>query len=446
MTEFASETTCLCPACSAEDPALLLKHAEMMWDAEVRNFQRYDTRGKMIVASTTAMIGFISTIAIISNPSKSVVGLEGAVFWASLSLLVVGFLFIVSGFYGLITSAMIFVNHNEEDAGSLPNPDQFAEIGELWWATQPTLGTVEERYVLALAVRRLTWITSRGSKLNKYRMRFLRWRCGRKVYRLRDQIFVELRNNESLFDYCKKRLERYFKYNGSQTDPPGMPTYASRRDRGPRDVASLILAIYIYEQKRKQGRVAAKKIIDGITSDFRCFLRKVSDHKHCCCCSESGGGDARYSEEIDKYIFPGSAFLGDGRGADLLHPSIMVRSSSYYLQFAEAFSWRFLGKSKTVSGTENPTGSGRTYSVLDVRHLQACKFSEEQWRMFTSTYFAAQNLRSTNWNLWFRVKRAERRFLFSLSFVYLAFVFVSLGMGVAAVFVSLGMGRAAIAG
>jgi len=114
---------------------------------------------------------------------------------------------------------------------------------------------------------------------------------------------------------------------------------------------------------------------------------------------------------------------------DMMHPPQMVKSSSYYMQFAESYGWKFLGRNKAMPlAVANPTGSGRPHAELDP---STTKFTRAEWRVFTSTYFSAQDLRSRNWNLWFRIKRAEREFLLSFVVIFISFLLLSSGEGLA---------------
>ena len=407
----------------------------MMWDAEIQNFTRFANRGRLILVSTTALLGFVSAIAMIAKPGADLSETTGLTYLVGVTTLSLGFLLIALGLYGLIRAASIYVNHGEEDAGSLPNPVHFGEIGDRWWVTQPTIDSIEERYLLALCVRRLSWVRGKSTSLTRARMRLSRWRCESRVRRARDRLADAFRENPQALRVAKGRYRRLLKYGAP--DPPGSKTFEPEKDRGPRDMASMYIAIKILQAMRERGRVHPREILDHVCEDARTYTESIrtesDDSAHDI--SKLIAGSTVYNE--DKQIYNLIRHEFDKPILDMLHPKTMIRSSSYYLQFSEAFGWTYGGRKLNLKKEPpNPTGSGRPFSELDPDSTHAAaaiagqRMNEIQWRVFTSQYFAAQDLRSSNWNLWFRVKRAERRFLMSFWLIFCSFVMLALSEGV----------------
>jgi len=417
---------------SMTDSEVLMNHAETMWEAEVHNFQRYEARGKLVVGATTGLLGFVSAVAVIAEPGESLIKMKtGPDFYISLGLFIVGFVCIVWGFNVLIQSARVFVAHSEEDAGSLPNPNRFAENGAMWWVSQPTLDSVEEIYLLAIVIRRLAWKTRSGAIHNKLRMRFNRMWAGRRILKERDSLFLLFKEHSGLREACLKKYSKNFSYRQDSTDPTGSYTYRPMRDRGPRDLASLAITVYILEHLIENDRMDAGLVIDDVIDKFSKFREEIRELEKFSSRNITSEYLHNHSLIFKQCIFHKGPVVereNFQEGViDLLHPPIMVRSSSYYLQLAEAFCWKFCGRSQHPSSKDNPTGSERRFSELEVKSMASRVFNELQWKVFTSKYFAAQNLRSVNWNLWFRVKRSERELMKSFRSLFFAFIFVSLG-------------------
>ncbi|MDF1809761.1 MAG: hypothetical protein P1U42_08705 [Phycisphaerales bacterium] len=423
---------------SPSDAEILISHAEAMWESEISNFTRFENRGRLIVVSTTALLGFVTAVAIIGTPGKSLEALQHpASYYTSLMLLMSGYACIIYGVYSLIYSAKVFVAHGEEDAGSLPNPDQFADIGRHWWLTQPTIDTIEERYLLAIVVRRLRWFDGKQSWTSIWRMRFTRFFMERKIKNERELLYVEISKNKILHKLLCKKYEIYCRY-GRPIPPDEGRVYKPAKDRGPRDIACIILAIELMikqqELDRPHAKIAISEVINKskklriMSKNYRIKLDKIGENGCKICRAKAA---VKLKDHVTESILTNKAFIHSSlsrESKDFLHPPVVIKSSSYFLQFAEAFSWIYGGRSFFPPKIDNPTGSGRSYSEL---RRKSTNLNDVQWRSFASRYFAAQNLRSSNWNLWFRVKRAERAFLFSFSIIFIAFILVSMGEGLA---------------
>lgn len=389
-------------------PQLLIDHASQMWDAELEEFRRFTNRGRLILVSTTALLGFVSAVAIVARPGERLSEANGTAFVLGLIFLVSGLVLISAGLFGLIRAATIYVNHGEEDAGSLPNPVHFGEIGDRWWVTQPTIDTIEERYLLALCIRRLAWIRKGSNWHRRITMRLKRSLAEYRVKKLRDQLFHALANNPDALQLAQRRYRKFIRYSKNNKSGQNTPRFTPLKNRGPRDMASMIIAIEVLVARRADPRATPKETLKLIERKIGDLVSRV----------ESGrvSKDDFFRAKIDDH------------NVDLLHPALMVRASSYYLQFSEAFGWLYGGRCKHPITKRNPTGSRRAFSELDLSTTDA--FDEPSWRVFISKYFAAQNFRSSNWNLWFRVKRAERRFLVSFWMIFASFLLLSVGEGI----------------
>ena len=428
------------PPTTHEHATFLIEHARSMWEAELGNFNRFTGRGRLIVVSTTALLGFVSAIAIVARPGEKLNDqADISTIVLGVSILIPGFILLCIGFFLLITSARIFVQHGEEDAGSLPNPVDFGRIGHQWWVTQPTIDTVEERYLMALAVRRLSWIQRTPRLLHYLPMKIRRRWYGLVFLIYRNLLFKAFRDKPKLRQAAEAEYCDWISYkpNDGSTAEAG---FTPRKRRGPRDMASLIVAIELLAARdkhpgnlHKQIKFAKNNILSHMR-DAKLWNSKATTsffQYEPATPPRSAGSNAQTANDEtaahDDKKAQGEKNLKSLEYVDLLHPQLVIRSSSYYLQFAEAFAFKNLGTGGKTSDN-NPTGSGRVFMDFDPSTLEGDAdnvFDEITWRVFVSAYFAAQDLRSSNWNLWFRVKRAERRFLSSFFLILLAFILLT---------------------
>jgi len=98
----------------------------------------------------------------------------------------------------------------------------------------------------------------------------------------------------------------------------------------------------------------------------------------------------------------------------------LTKTSSYYLQFAEGFCKRYLGRD--LAAEEGTGREGISYFDLDRLSPAIASIRPVGWRVLISTYFSAQQMRSSNWNMWYRVRRSERWFASGLIVVTASFV------------------------
>lgn len=144
----------------------------------------------------------------------------------------------------------------------------------------------------------------------------------------------------------------------------------------------------------------------------------------------------------------------------------LVRNSAFYLQFAEGFVADYLnglGRDQTDVWVTNNGIAYHTYRPnqmdIDARHIESgqpidrkdaeAQYSNAEsekrramrpfpdrlplaWRSVISAYFATQQQRTANWNLWFRVKRCERYFIAGIILVLCAVGSVASLRGMAA--------------
>jgi|GEM_PF-4399903 len=112
---------------------------------------------------------------------------------------------------------------------------------------------------------------------------------------------------------------------------------------------------------------------------------------------------------------------------------VAVLAPSFYLQYPKAFVERYGGQHETTSDTTNYAGEKQRFKDLDRKSQRSrdFPFTPRGWRPFISVYFSAQQLRVSNWNLWFRVKKAERRFVSAVFLIGAAVLLAILARGAA---------------
>ncbi|GAB5496761.1 MAG: hypothetical protein Phyf2KO_18410 [Phycisphaerales bacterium] len=117
---------------------------------------------------------------------------------------------------------------------------------------------------------------------------------------------------------------------------------------------------------------------------------------------------------------------------------VLIRSSAFYLQYADGFideflnglgigemEYRFSPKGMPYHAAKN-TDPG-LQGESDANGLQPIA-----WRSMISAYYATQQLRTSNWNLWVRVKRCEHLFILGIVLVLTAVASIAALRGSAA--------------
>ena len=415
------------------DADRLIQYANKCLDSCIEMYKRLIFRGRLIVVSTTGILTLVATLLAASLDKIS--GAEADSITTALAIALIPGLF---GLFKCVQASASYLLHGEEDTGALPNPVSFGNIGHGWWLTQPTVDTVEERYLPHALMLSLRWRKKRGLFLRNnvlrnifhfYNMTYQRWKLARSIRSISKQLHRYPVFRKALMDKYRDLIQ----YGENSHGVIGI------RERGASDLANLISFVMIADIDKEfsdRSRFRKRNFCDEphgkrVMQEYHQRIENAARidyvelvNKDCNTIAwllelklpETLHKD--YAESInsrpDKYLMH--------KDLDILHHPVFVRGSQYYMQFSEEFGERECGNSIIREGKSNGTGSSRPYSFLTEEELEKLQdvsngFSRVSWRIFMSTYYAAQDKRSSNWNTWYRVKFSERRFIEGLSWV-----------------------------
>ncbi|MGD1916075.1 MAG: hypothetical protein ACFCBV_07800 [Phycisphaerales bacterium] len=362
---------------------LVTGHAQRMWQAEMDNHKWLSLRGRVVIASTSGLLGIVAIGLIVAGADAKLNLLAGAgasgdvMFWVG----IVSAVGIALGLLACISSVVLYIWHTEEDSGILRTRSDFGNIGRHHFDTQPTIFSVytpylfeeilrdERRAMLGRFLKRYEWVRFGLRRAKRWQMRWLV--DGYRKHEDRGQRDPDKRR-------MRRELWLWYRFQWIAIAAPVFrPSNIARR--------SVNIGYREYIERVYQGMSYRRRFIG-----MRERVETSPDHD---------------DDNLDT--------LGT------LNPTYaepLTRTSSYYLQFAEGFCHRYLGRHR--DNLPCPTGrDGITYFDLEQQTPAMAALRPVGWRVLTSTYFAAQQMRSANWNLWYRVRRSERRFALGLLLV-----------------------------
>ncbi len=384
---------------------LLTEHAQRMWQAEQDNHKWLSLRGRVVVASTSGLLGFVAIGLIVAGADSKLNLLADSsnasnlLFWIG----IVSALGIALGLLVCILSVVLYVRHAEEDSGVLRARSDFGNVGKHHFETQPTLMSVYAPYLFEVVLRedRTRWpsrfLKRAGCFRNGYWLA-LRWRWAWTVQ--------------------------------EEARPRQKPTWRSllwhlwlhghpRVHRGVRALRwAWVRAVYAFWCVRQpvfflvpmlRPSILARRAMNQVYREYIVSVYERMRRRH----------GFIYTVEKERAEHLGYPYEHDHIDAmpklNGHYAEPLTRTSSYYLQFAEGFCHRYLGRQRMA---EEGTGrQGIAYFDLDRLSPALSTLRPVGWRVLISTYFSAQQMRSANWNLWFRVRRSERRFALGLLLV-----------------------------
>ena len=378
-----------------DDVGTLIEHAERMLKTEEREAEKLINRGRLLVGSTSGLLGFVAIGLIVAGADFTLNLLpfeKQQKLFGYLSL--AGTTGIAIGLLTCISAVIAFVVHDEEDSGVLNSRIDFGPIGRMYAATQPNIGSVSPSYIFLSILRHEKGLIGRFFFLYLFR-HF--WRGFFKG--ARDRIIWSWNRAKhgkfpaARWIACPLYWGLWFLGQIIATILPG--TRLSRFVRRRIDDEYLSWIIRQSEQ----------------SFEWDAFIEAQMNE------SEKHKLVVRYSYRSERPTRP-----------DQAHHPVLAQSTGYYLQFSEGFAEKWLGRAtgaKNETEIREPVG---TYFELDERTLlpSGPRFHEPTWRTFISTYFTAQQRRSKNWNLWFRVRRAERIFTFGILIIAGAFILTAI--------------------
>lgn len=429
---------------SESDADRLIKYASYCLDSCMEMYKRLIFRGRLIVVSTTGILTLVATLLAASLDKISGSGPNSITVPLAWALL--------PGLFGLfkcIQASSTYLLHGEEDTGALPNPVSFGNIGRGWWLTQPTIDTVEEKYLISSLLFTIRWRKRRG-RLFRYsvpRNIAHYFMLNYKNHQLKKSIRVLSKHIHRYSDFHRCLMDYYrltIAYD-DENEPDQGYGVVGIRERGATDLAHLISFIIIADidrklsDRRRLGKINNDDVAHGkrVFDEYRRRIADIDNAPYILTVDETIEATKENTIELwMKILNLPDELQRDYRGKvnetpddylmhkdlDILHHPIFVRGSQYYMQFSEEFGRNECGISVMQTGENNLTGSSRPFSRMTGGMLEALRESDPghsrtSWRIFMSTYYAAQDKRSANWNTWYRVKLSERHFIEGLCWV-----------------------------
>lgn len=377
-----------------EELKLLMEHADRMWNAEEESRRRLSLRGRVVVASTSGLLGFIAIGLIVAGSDSKLNLVTDADLqrWFTI-FTVIGTGGIAIGLLACIRAVITYVAHTEEDSGVHRVQTDFNAISANYHDIRPDLYTVCPSYAFLTALH-----AEKGYLLGYFfharvffagfvtgiRIRY-RWSIKRGGSHLKSAPYFLIYTCFQLASFLLPgtRCSRFLRHSIDRSYLNWVIRYMNRANDK---------RFFVREQLRdiQHAEVKAKS-----TSKVKKTDRPIK---------------MPYLEE-------------DVDSTKPQHMRVLAHAPSYFLQFDRSFTAENLGRPNT------PKQKSESFEFdPDSVPVEGVPLRNVTWRAFISTYFAAQHLRACNWNLWFRVRKTERLFAFGLSVVAFSFI-ITAGTG-----------------
>ena len=440
----------------SSDSDRLIAYSDNCYATAMSMHQRLVFRGRLIVISTSAILTVTAALLGVNVDKIS----EN--YPKSFTALSIAFVIGTVGLFRCTQASYTYLLHGEEDTGTLPNPVSFGRIGRGWWLTQPTVDTVEERYLPRALLLSLRWTKAMPRWLQPIRNTFHHFRLSVSGATL-DFRVRSLASHLRKYPCLRTRLQEEYRLllqyddqasclSGEMSRYPISHGIMGIRDRGPTDLSYLISFIIMADIDRSMGRpsdielrtATSQNHAKNVLSEFR---RRIKNSIKVAYRTRDSRTETHPATVAAGDLFIATLGLPDslqGRknknwtsdfiyqsDIDILHHPIFVRSPGYYQQLSEEFALREIHSAGVVDGIGNATGSMRPFSILENQELKKLKKTKQghtrvSWRILVSTYFAAQDQRSANWNTWYRVKSSERLYIEGLCWVLFSLMFTAI--------------------
>lgn len=400
----------------------LIEYSKRLNDAERDVEDRLSDRGRLVVARCVGILGILG-IALYFSPTRSLDVLYNDGVPVSTALAKLALSLIAIGLLHNLCSAIVYLNHHEDESRNIYNRTSLSEMASRWFRIQPSTDHVRESYLFETLVRDVS-TKQLASSLGLCSSRPVVWLA---PLAIRWRICFVAISKQCVARYIEKALitgeaadssENRRKYRKQcSTATAGRP----RRLRVPLKLKIGVISTVVFLWYLIPGTHILRFCRDLVRSGFRHANRKILRDIVAEYYLQTYG---RYKAD-GQFIVLGRDFRG---GQELewtreqlitqvvMNPHHMVVSRTYYGQLSEGFCIRVIGRADVV----------KTHSVLlpheDGQKLEFFVEREElvpgerslldmtdvQWRIIVSEYVSAQQLRTRNWNLHYRVKQAER--------------------------------------
>ena len=396
-----------------------------MWASEIENYYRFTGRGRLIVGATAAILAFASAAVFLGSPEdiiKAATSVKNMYLqYIIRAMIVLGAVLILFGLLTCILSAARYIIHAEEDSGYLSKKSDFRAMNGYWWLRQPTAETVEEYYFMRSLIHSLPWKTRRlgyyhpGNLIQRASRswhKFLLFLAWRSLAKSIENAPVNTNNTQNGTEAANAELQKWLK--DVSGDRP-------IRHRGPYELAALGIGLHILKEEYRRKDTEFEQAI-SISNKIRMLVKDIKNKKHTAPTAflpkiKQRPKDKRVASKLE-----------------MLSPEVLVKSSSYYMQFSEEHAYLYAGGKYSAERQGIPKAPIAKRQWIDFDESSARKDARKKkvpptfldandWRVLTSVYYAAQDLRSTNWNVWYRVKISERLFVYGVLFIVCGFAF-----------------------
>jgi len=416
------------PADPPEVTSELIAHAKAMYKMEREGLGALRLRGRLILTANFAVLAASGTIAGVLVKSAGQISIVTAcIFLASLIL--------------SLRAAFAYLTHPEDQGGVLKVHTSFASIAPRWTTIQPSTLTVSAEYLFEAVMRELrmnVWqrfrlmnrTIGRGIRIQNENRRghtlaiwvFFRW-----------QLFPLLLIPRAPSERVATDLEYAFRAEAitllACADEFGRTVFEPKwpcrfRLNLVRD------AVYRMRLLGHGPRVIREKVevseqFGG--PDFMQLLKRIREHPSPEQTNRNRGDSTPAMPNTDGWEDEKPSHCTTPY--DPLHPNLIVQSSTFYLQFSEAHWIENYYDFSNIENLHEATSRRRQESydskgsqadslnIIEYIHYReprdppSLKSDARTWhlrnRIVMSWYFAAQELRTKKWNLWYLIRKTE---------------------------------------
>lgn len=362
------------------DVDALIDHAKRMKDGEATFAGELSTRGRLVVASVSGLLGFVAITLVVAGPAAVLGMLNTDRGWDMItSTLVLFFVLgsgvLLTGVWTCVLSIAWHLRHQEEDDSVGDQSPAFEQLHESWFNLEPRPESVCPLYLAECVLHK----RFDGSILDMGKRRRSRRQILPPFERPTYRTLRELRRNKTRKEGRPTWAHLFAVWLIWQRHYPHWIVYFLTGGLWPRISASC------------SAREHVLSMMPALNEELRIAASDPSS-------AESSGGVYR---DVSRKTYSTSGLKHIDR--------LMVVSPLYYLQLDPGFLSNHVG----VFAPPAESQPFRIYSQSSSK----LEWTESSFRVFTSLYVSAQRMRVRNWNLWWRIKCAERLFVRGIVFV-----------------------------
>jgi len=374
-------------------------------------------------------LAFLAAILAVGNPVSVFLHISYDERQVPASVASIASMLFIFGLTSCLLSVIAYLSHHEDESHLLKINTSFLQMGKMWHRIQPTIYTVDPAYLFETVL---------AKRPTKYPVRpfahlftpvITRW------------LIIHSGIRRHIKDNNRKRKRHIRLAMLSPTRPETPRPTADRwlNDKVPPErictascylcrtilvdhIGPFITTFIITAWYQFPGTRIPSMFRDVIHKKFVLWSRQRLLERFI---HDTGKS---YSHTLNTRSHSGATHTDyEAMAISITHPSFMAQSDTYYSQLSEGFCLHNIGITKDAK-IYLPDDTYYQEAPIPLREEDSIDegrlgiFSKYTWRVFVSEYISAQQLRTKNWNLHFRVKQSER--LFRLGFILIVSGFV----------------------